>query len=158
MTGWRLGATIGPKEIIEVIAKLNVNDESCPNHFIQYGAIEGLTGDPTGAQQILDTLKDRRDTAVDILNSIDGIHCFRPNATFYLFPNVTAAMQQKGFSDYEEFRRDVLSATGVSFCSRLHFGRPLEGEKNAYIRLAYSGIDTPEIEEGLAKFKAYIES
>ena len=158
MTGWRLGASVGPKEIIDVIAKLNVNDESCPNHFIQYGAIEGLTGDQTEVQQILDTLKQRRDTAVDILNSIDGVHCFRPNATFYLFPNVTAAMQQKGFRDVEEFRRAVLSATGVSVCSRLHFGRPLEGEKNAYIRLAYSGIDTSEIEEGLAKLKTYIQS
>lgn len=158
MTGWRLGAAIGPKEIIDVIAKLNVNDESCPNHFIQYGAIAGLTGDQTEVRQILDTLKKRRDAAVDILNSIDGIHCFRPNATFYLFPNVTAAMQQKGLYDYEEFRRSVLTATGVSFCSRLHFGRPLEGEKNAYIRLAYSGIDKSEIEEGLAKFKAFIEA
>lgn len=158
MTGWRLGAAIGPKEIIDVIAKLNVNDESCPNHFIQYGAIAGLTGDQTEVRQILDTLKERRDVAVDILNSIDGIHCFRPNATFYLFPNVTAAMQQKGLNDYEEFRRSVLTATGVSFCSRLHFGRPLEGEKNAYIRLAYSGIDKSEIEEGLAKFKAFIEA
>ena len=157
MTGWRLGAAIGPKEVIDVIAKLNVNDESCPNHFIQYGAIAGLTGDQTEARQILDTLKERRDAAVDILNSIEGIHCFRPNATFYLFPNVTAAMQQKGLNDYEEFRRSVLTATGVSFCSRLHFGRPLEGEKNAYIRLAYSGIDKSEIEEGLAKFKAFIE-
>jgi aspartate/methionine/tyrosine aminotransferase len=158
MTGWRLGASVGPKEIIDVIAKLNVNDESCPNHFIQYGAIEGLTGDQTEVQQILDTLKQRRDTAVNILNSIEGVHCFRPNATFYLFPNVTAAMQQKGFRDVEEFRRAVLSATGVSVCSRLHFGRPLEGEKNAYIRLAYSGIDTSEIEEGLAKLKTYIQS
>ena len=149
---------VGPKEIIDVIAKLNVNDESCPNHFIQYGAIEGLTGDQTEVQQILDTLKKRRDTAVNILNSIEGVHCFRPNATFYLFPNVTAAMQQKGFRDVEEFRRAVLSATGVSVCSRLHFGRPLEGEKNAYIRLAYSGIDTSEIEEGLAKLKTYIQS
>ena len=157
MTGWRLGAAIGPKEVIDVIAKLNVNDESCPNHFIQYGAIAGLTGDQTEVRQILDTLKERRDAAVDILNSIEGIHCFRPNATFYLFPNVTAAMQQKGLNDYEEFRRSVLTATGVSFCSRLHFGRPLEGEKNAYIRLAYSGIDKSEIEEGLAKFKAFIE-
>ena len=157
MTGWRLGATIGPKEIIDVIAKINVNDESCPNHFIQYGAIEGLTGDQTEAQHILETLKERRDVAVDILNSIEGIHCFRPNATFYLFPNVTGAMQKKGLTDYEDFRRTVLNATGVSFCSRLHFGRPLEGEKNAYIRLAYSGIDKLEIEEGLAKFKAFIE-
>ncbi len=158
MTGWRLGASIGPKEIIDVIAKLNVNDESCPNHFIQYGAIKGLTGDQTEARQILATLKDRRDLAVDILNSIEGIHCFRPNATFYLFPNVTAAMQRKGLTDFEEFRRRVLTETGVSFCTRLHFGRPLAGEKNRYIRLAYSGIDKTEIEEGLMKFKAFIES
>jgi DNA-binding transcriptional MocR family regulator len=39
----------------------------------------------------------------------------------------------------------------------LHFGRPLKDEKNAYIRLAYSGIDTSEIEEGLTKFKSFIE-
>ena len=158
MTGWRLGAAIGPKEIIDVIAKLNVNDESCPNHFIQYGAIEGLTGDQTAARQILATLKTRRDATVGILNSIEGIHCFCPNATFYLFPNVTGAMRKKGLSDYDEFRRSVLAATGVSFCTRLHFGRPLAGEENFYIRLAYSGIDTSEIKEGLGKFKAFIES
>ena len=158
MTGWRLGAAIGPKQIIEAIAKLNVNDESCPNHFIQYGAIEGLTGDQTEARQILKILKERRDCAVDILNSIEGIHCFRPNATFYLFPNVTGAMQRKGLTDYDGFRRSVLQKTGVSFCTRLHFGRPLPGEKNFYIRLAYSGIDVAEIKEGLKKFKAFIES
>ena len=158
MTGWRLGATIGPKKIIDVIAKLNVNDESCPNHFIQYGAMEGLSGDQTEARQILATLKERRDTAVDILNSIEGIHCFRPNATFYLFPNVTGAMHKKGLADYDDFRRAVLHETGVSFCTRLHFGRPLAGEENFYIRLAYSGIDISEIKEGLKKFKAFIES
>jgi aspartate/methionine/tyrosine aminotransferase len=158
MTGWRLGATIGPENVIDVISKLNVNDESCSNHFIQYGAIEGLTGDQTEARQLLNTLKERRDCAVDILISIDGIRCFRPNATFYLFPNVTAAMQKKGLTDYDDFRRTVLHETGVSFCTRLHFGRPLEGEDNFYIRLAYSGIDTSEIKEGLGKFKAFIES
>ncbi|MGD8883558.1 MAG: aminotransferase class I/II-fold pyridoxal phosphate-dependent enzyme, partial [Desulfobacterales bacterium] len=158
MTGWRLGAAIGPKNIVDVIAKLNVNDESCSNHFIQYGAVEGLTGDQTEAKQLLRTLKERRDCAVDILNSIEGIHCFRPNATFYLFPNVTAAMQKKGLSNYDDFRRTVLHETGVSFCTRLHFGRPLEGEDKFYIRLAYSGINTPEIKEGLGKFKAFIES
>jgi aspartate/methionine/tyrosine aminotransferase len=157
MTGWRLGAAIGPKEIIDVIAKLNVNDESCSNHFIQYGAVEGLTADQGEVEQILKTLKERRDTAVDILNSIEGVHCFRPNATFYLFPNITGVMKKKGFSTYDEFRHAVLHETGVSVCSRLHFGRPLEGEENFYIRLAYSGIDTAEIKEGLSKFKSFIE-
>ena len=157
MTGWRLGATIGPKEIIDVIIKLNVNEESCSNHFVQYAAIEGLTGDQTEAKQVIKALKERRDLTVNLLNDIEGINCFCPNATFYLWPNVTGAMQKTGLSDYDIFRRTVLQETGVSFCTRLHFGRPLEGEDNYYIRLAYSGIDTPEIQEGLGKLKAFIE-
>lgn len=158
MTGWRLGATIGPKEIIDVVAKLNVNDESCSNHFIQYGVIEGLTGDQTEVKNILQTLKERRDATVDILNSIEGVHCFRPNATFYLFPNVTGLMEKKGLTDYDAFRKAMLTETGVSACTRLHFGRALEGEKDYYIRLAYSGIETDQIKEGLGKLKAWAES
>jgi aspartate/methionine/tyrosine aminotransferase len=158
MTGWRLGAAIGPKEIIDVITKLNVNDESCSNHFIQYAAIEGLTGDQAGPARILKTLKERRDAAVDILNSIEGVHCFRPNATFYLYPNISEAMSKKGLTDYDVFRKTVLQETGVSVCTRLHFGRALEGEKNFYIRLAYSGINTSEIKEGLGKLKAFLEA
>jgi aspartate aminotransferase len=158
MTGWRLGATIGPKEIIDLIIKLNVNEESCSNHFVQYAAIEGLTGDQTEAHQILTTLKERRDLAVNLLNDIDGVSCIRPNATFYLYPNVTAAMEKTGLNDYDEFRRTLLHETGVSFCTRLHFGRPLEGEDNYYIRMAYSGIEPAEIKEGLGKFKAFVES
>ena len=158
MTGWRLGAAVGPKEIIDVIIKLNVNEESCSNHFVQYAAIEGLVGDQSETRQVLKTLKERRDLTVDLLNDIDGISCIRPNATFYLWPNVTGAMQKTGLTDYDDFRRTVLHETGVSFCTRLHFGRPLEGEDNYYIRLAYSGINPPEIKEGLGKLKAFIES
>jgi len=157
MTGWRLGAAIGPKEIIDVIIKLNVNEESCSNHFVQWAAIEGLTGDQTETRLILKTLKERRDLTVDLLNDIEGVRCIRPNATFYLWPNVTGAMKKTGLTDYNDFRRTVLHETGVSFCTRLHFGRPLEGEDNNYIRMAYSGINPPEIKEGLAKFKAFIE-
>jgi len=158
MTGWRLGAAIAPKAIADVFAKLNVNDESCSNHFIQYGAIEGLTGDQSQVKQILRTLKERRDTAVDILNSVEGIRCFRPNATFYLFPNITAAMKKKGINDYDTIRKTLLHETGVSVCTRLHFGRALEGENNFYIRLAYSGIDISEIKEGLGKLKGFFEN
>jgi aspartate/methionine/tyrosine aminotransferase len=157
MTGWRLGAAIGPKELIDVIIKLNVNEESCSNHFVQYAAIEGLTGNQTETRQVLTTLKERRDLTVDLLNDIEGVNCIRPNATFYLWPNVTGAMQKTGLTDYDSFRKTILQETGVSFCTRLHFGRPLEGEDNKYIRLAYSGIDLPEIKEGLGKLKAFIE-
>jgi len=156
MTGWRLGAAIGPRKVIDVIAKLNVNDESCSNHFIQYGALEGLTGDQSGPRHILSVLRERRDTAVTLLNEMPGVRCYVPNTTFYLFPNVTEAMRLKGLDDVEDFRRALLHATGVSVCSRVHFGRPRPGEKENFVRLAYSGIDTTMIAEGLGCLKAYL--
>ena len=158
MTGWRLGAAIGPKPVIDVIAKLNVNAESCSPHFVQYGAVAGLTGDQTEVKALVDALRVRRDAAVDALSRIEGISCDRPNATFYLFPNVTRAMEMKGVKDYEEFRRAALEATGVSFCSRIHFGRMQPGETERYIRFAYSGIEVAEIEEGIARLQRWIES
>jgi aspartate/methionine/tyrosine aminotransferase len=158
MTGWRLGASVGPKEIVDVIAKINVNDESCSNHFIQYGALAGLQGDQSEVQTILDTLEARRNATAAGLNAIEGIDTFVPNATFYLFPNVTELMEAKGLNDYEEFRRAALHATGVSFTNRLHFGREQPNERNKYIRFAYSGIDVPDIEEGIGLFKEWAES
>jgi len=158
MTGWRLGASLGPKLIIDAIAKISVNDESCTNHFIQYGAIEALTGDQSGHDKIIATLKERRDTCADLLNKIKGLRCYRPNATFYLFPNVTAVMKRKGMDDYEVFRRAALSEIGVSFCTRRHFGKVLPGENERYIRFAYSGIDVADIREALTLFKKWAES
>jgi aspartate/methionine/tyrosine aminotransferase len=156
MTGWRLGAAIGPAHFIELISKINVNDESCSNHFIQYGALAGLQGGSEAPQRLLSILKERRDLLVDRLNAIRGIRCFRPEATFYLFPNVTGAMKRKGVADVEEFRKLVLRETGVSFCTRRHFGRPLPGEIAQYIRFAYSGIDGDQIKEGMDKLSAFL--
>lgn len=158
MTGWRLGAALGPREILEVIGKLNVNDESCSNHFVQYAALEALTGDQEGSANILRILKKRRDLCVDLLNRIEGISCYCPHATFYLYPDVTGAMLNKGFADYPEFLQTVLSETGVSVCARTHFGTPLQGETRRYCRFAYSGIELEEIEEGLLRLKNYLES
>jgi len=156
MTGWRLGAAIGPVRLVEYISKMNVNDESCSNHFIQYGALAGLQGSPEGPDYILTTLNERRDAMVERLNRIPGIKCFKPEATFYLFPNVTGAMKRKGVIDVEEFRKLCLYETGVSFCTRRHFGRPLPGETEQYIRFAYSGITLSQIDEGLTKLAEFL--
>jgi aspartate/methionine/tyrosine aminotransferase len=158
MTGWRLGGAIGPKEIVDVIATINVNQESCTSHFIQWAGVEGLTGDQTGAQEILATLRERRDVAVAALNDIDGVSCYSPEATFYLFPDVTGAMERTGLTDYNEFRTAALQNIGVSFCTRLHFGRELPGESRRYVRIAYSGIPVDRIREGLGKLKAFVEA
>jgi aspartate/methionine/tyrosine aminotransferase len=157
MTGWRLGGAIGPKELIAPIATLNVNQESCTTHFIQWAGVEALTGDQSGAEQIVRVLRERRDVAVDLLNEIPGVSCYRPEATFYLFPDVTALMERKGFATYDELRRGALEQAGCSFCTRLHFGRALPGERRRYVRIAYSGIASELIREGLGKLREWAQ-
>jgi aspartate/methionine/tyrosine aminotransferase len=158
MTGWRLGGAVGPKDVISVIATLNVNEESCTNHFVQYAGVEALTGDQAEARAILAILQERRDVAHELLNSIAGVSCYSPTATFYLFPDVTGALERVGATSYDEFRLAALQNTGCSFCTRLHFGRALPGETRQYVRIAYSGIDTDQIREGLGLLKEWIES
>ena len=57
---------------MQIFSKLGTNDESCTNHFIQYGGIEALTGSQKGAEEILKRLKQRRDTLSSKLNGLSG--------------------------------------------------------------------------------------
>jgi aspartate/methionine/tyrosine aminotransferase len=158
MTGWRLGAAIGPKGIIDVITTLNVNCESCTNQFVQWAGVEALTGDQKAPREILRVLRERRDVAARCLNAIDGVRCQTPDVTFYLYPDVGEAMTRMGFTDYEAFRRAILSKAGVSMCSRTHFGPEVPGERGRYLRFAYAGIEADQIEEGLGRLKSFLES
>lgn len=158
MTGWRLGAAIGPQDIADTIAKLNTNDESCTTHFVQWAGVEGIRGDQSETRAMLDVLVDRRDTAVAGVNAIPGMSIAAPEATFYLFPDVTDAMAIVGATDLALFAEQALHATGVSFCTRRHFGRPQPGEYRHYVRFAYSGISSADIREGLGLLQQWIGS
>ena len=158
MTGWRVGGSIGPEKLIKIIAKLNVNAESCTTHFIQEAMVEALIGDPSGPEQILSRLKKRRDVAVSGLNSIEGIDIPTPQSTFYLFPKVNDIMKKKGLKSVEDLQLGSLHNANVSFCTREHFGRPQEDEVDYFIRFAYSGISAEDIDEGLKKLKTYFEN
>ena len=156
MTGWRLGAAVGPSKLMKVFSKLAVNDESCTNNFIQYGGMEALIGSQEGAKMILSELKKRRDCLARHLNEISGISFNVPDSTFYLFPDVTEIFEKLGCASYEDFRSRILRETGVSFCTREHFGTPLENEDRKYVRFAYSGIPMEKIDEGMGKLKEYL--
>ena len=60
-----------------------------------------------------------------------------------------------GFADVSDFATAALQNTGVSFCTRQHFGRPQVDEVEQYIRLAYSGISVDDIAEGLDRLAAW---
>ena len=157
MTGWRLGAAIGPTEIDrrDRQAQRQRRELLEPLHPVRRarGAHRRSRAARGRSSRVL---KERRDACVDLLNEIPGVSCFRPEATFYLFPNVTGLMERKGLTTYDELRRAALEQTGVSFCTRLHFGRALPGE--AQPTCASPTRASPaiaEIREGLGKLKEW---
>jgi len=149
MTGWRLGCAAGPKDLISYINKLNTNIEACTTHFVQWAGIAALTH-PEAAEftrNLRAILKERRDLIVPLANKVPGFKAYVPHASFYLLVNVTEAMRYKNINDVEEFRKIALKETGVSFCTREHFGSSLPFETEKYIRFAFSSADTKTISE-----------
>ena len=158
MTGWRLGAAIGPKEIIDRISKLNTNEESCTAQFVQWAGVEAINGDQSGANELLRVLKTRRDATIAGIGSVPGMRVHTPNSAFYVFPEVSETMKRTGHKDVADFALDALHNSGMSFCTRRHFGRPADDETGNYIRLAYSGINNDKIDKGLARLSEWVSS
>ena len=158
MTGWRLGSAIGPRWLVDEINRLNVNAESCTAHFVQHAGVAALALSRDATAPLVARLRARRDRLAELLNDIDGVAAHLPEAGFYLFPRVTGLLQRTGFDDVEAFRKAVLAETGVSFCGRHHFGRPLAGEREHYLRFAFSGISLADLEEGAARLAEWADS
>ncbi|CEM06785.1 unnamed protein product [Vitrella brassicaformis CCMP3155] len=161
MTGWRVGAAIGPKEVIDQITKLNTNMEACTSHFLQHASVECLEKRKQTDQFLFDMLaelKDRRDLLVKLVNEVPGFSCFTPPSTFYLCVKVTKAMDMLGFKNIEDFRRSILAETGVSFCTREHFGEAQSFDTDHYVRFAYSSASQETIKTALTVLKDYMTS
>lgn len=157
MTGWRIGAAVGSSEIIEIISKLNVNDESCTCHFMQWAMVEALKGTQEGTEKILNILKKRRDLIYQGLSQIDGVRVILPQAGFYVYPNVSDILKRKGIESVSKLQELTLKETGVAFCTRNHFGRPFNDESDDFIRFSFSGINEEDIVVGLEILKLFFE-
>lgn len=158
MTGSRLGAAVAPVELSRVFSTMNTNDESCTTHYVQWAGIAALRGTQAPVQNMLEVLRARRDAACGLVNATPGMSVEVPQSTFYLFPDVTEAIEIVGAEDLADFAEQALHRTGVSFCTREHFGRPQPGEDRSYVRLAYSGLSEERIREGLTGLREWIES
>ena len=118
MTGWRLGWGIWPEQLIEHVFKFCVNNHSCVNAAIQYGAIAALDGPEDALNNMMEEFSLRRKLIVDGLRSLKGVECSLPRGTFFAFPNVKGT----GISG-EEFTRKCLQEAGVAIIPGTAFGK-----------------------------------
>ena len=129
MTGWRLGWSVWPKNLITYANKLCVNDHSCPSSFIQYAGIEALEGSQDEVKKIVSEFEKRRNFLYLELNKLDNIQCFKPGGAFYAFPNVT-----KSKLNGEKFSKIALENYGVALVPGKSFG----DFSNNYVRISYA--------------------
>ena len=129
MTGWRLGAIIGPSIVIEKMKLLLETTSSCVSPFIQKAGIEAISGDQSRTINMYKEYNERRELIVDGLNSITSISCVKPSGAFYVFPNI----KNTGMTSIE-FANYILDDANVAVLPGTNFGEHGEG----YVRLCYA--------------------
>jgi aspartate aminotransferase len=143
MTGWRLGAVIGPKLVIDKMNLLLQTTSSCVSPFIQKAGIEAIIGNQKKIKQMMHTYQKRRDILVEGLNSIPNIECIKPQGAFYIFANI----KNTGKSS-EQIADFLLKDARVAVLPGTNFGEYGEG----YIRLCYA-TNLENIKKGIDRIK-----
>ena len=118
MTGWRLGWSVWPEKLVEHVIKFCINNHSCVNAAIQYGAIAALDGPDDQINLMMEKFTKRRKLIYDGLNSIKGIECSLPGGAFYAFPNVIGTGMNGN-----EFAKKCLHDAGVAIVPGTAFGK-----------------------------------
>lgn len=156
MTGWRMGFSAGPKEIISAMTKIQGQVTSNVNSITQKACVEAYKASQDFLKSWVDAFRKRRDYIVDRINKIPGITCLKPQGAFYVFSNITGLSGKKNpaglviktsadFSNYllEQYKVAVVSGEG--------FGA--EG----YMRLSYA-TSMENIQKGLDRIAEAVAS
>ena len=127
MTGWRIGWSIGPIEIIKAMNKIQSQSTSNPAAPSQYAALAALTGPQDFPKQLLEAFIPRRAYFVEALRAIPGVTCVNPMGAFYVFPNFSAYYGKTfngqvidgslALADYLLSEANVASVPGAAFGS-----------------------------------------
>src|SRR5579864_7182109 len=117
MTGWRLGYTVAPPEVVPALAMMVVNTYTCVAEFTQYAAIDALRDREGTTPRMLAEFARRREQFARDLNRIPGFRCHAPEGAFYAWVDITGT----GVSA-EDLCRILLEDAGVAAIPGAAFG------------------------------------
>lgn len=125
MTGWRIGYSLGPVEIIKAMKKLQSQSTSNPCSISQAAALAALTGDQSFVGKMAEEFKQRHDFVVKKLNSIPGISCLPSDGAFYNFFSIEGVLNQTDkFKDDLEFTEFLINEAKIALVPGSAFGTP----------------------------------
>ncbi|MHB1661145.1 MAG: pyridoxal phosphate-dependent aminotransferase [bacterium] len=154
MTGFRIGYTAGPKDLISAMNNIQSQSTSNPTTFAQYGALAALKGGYDFTVMMRGEFQKRRNYMLDFFGrDVKSIVPIRPDGAFYIFADISRVFKQSGnqinssaeFCDYLLDKHLVAAVPGIEF-----------GNDN-FIRLSFAtGMEV--IKEGLNRIKEAVNS
>jgi aspartate aminotransferase len=150
MTGWRIGYTAAPKQVISAINSLQGHTSGNPPSISQWASVAALASESSFLKSWVGEFKKRRDYLVRELDSIQGVSCSMPGGAFYVFPRVSGLFgrtlggtQIKNSVDLAHY---LLEKGGIAVVPGIAFGA--EG----YIRISFA-TSMENIVEGVKRIK-----
>ena len=151
MTGWRIGYSGGPADIIKGMKKIQSQSTSNPTSIAQYAAQAALEGDQSFLKEMCDLFRQRHDFVYKTLDAMDGVDCPPSDGTFYSFPSFHAVIERMdGIEDDVQLAQLLLEKAEVALVPGSAFG--LSG----HLRLSFA-TDMDSLEKALARIKQTIE-
>jgi aminotransferase len=145
MTGWRLGYSCGPAEIINAMLKIHQYILMCAPTVSQYAGVEALAGGMAGVRRMREEYNARRRVMVNGFRAM-GMDCFEPRGAFYVFPSI----KKTGLSS-EEFCTRLLFEEKVAVVPGNAFGASGEG----FVRCSYAA-SMENLREALRRIKSFL--
>ncbi len=153
MTGWRMGYTCAPREIVKAMDTLQGQSTSNATSFAQYGGIAALEGSLDFLKGWLAEYDKRRLAITEGMNSIDGLSVVMPKGAFYVFPRVSDLFGRHGPGGELKNSVDV----GLYFLDHAQCAAvPGAGfGDDRYIRFSYA-TSLENVKEGIERLRAAV--
>ena len=129
MTGWRMGWSVWPENLVPHVNKLLINSVSCVNAPSQFAGIAALDGPDDSIHMMMKEFDERRKLIHKGLNNLPGVDCSLPGGAFYAFPKVI----NTGMNG-EEFAKKCLHEAGVAIVPGTSFGKTCKD----YVRFSFA--------------------
>jgi aspartate/methionine/tyrosine aminotransferase len=148
MTGWRVGWMVVPEDHVRVIERITQNMFICAPHVSQVAALAAMDCDDE-LQANLAVYSTNRALMLDGLPKAGFTNIAPPDGAFYVYADVSDLTD-----DSLAFAAEILDKAGVAVTPGLDFD-PARGHHT--LRFSYARA-TADIEEGLARLKAFMDA
>lgn len=147
MTGYRIGYLAAPPEISGVVGKLHSQLTGAPNAISQEAFECALAEEPVEVSDMVAEFDRRRELVVKGLSDL-GLPCELPKGAFYVFPDVSAHLDESGSMGFCERlleEAEVASVPGSAFGTEGH------------VRLSYA-LGEAQLTEALERLGRFLNA